>query len=110
MNTIHTFTQPTQFPKFWDEAWLKVAIDELDSRKMTPDEKASLEILIARNAESVKAESKKNKEARESENLAVKVETVKNALSMGFTVEQSARLVNVSVDFVLSIQQQLSAN
>ncbi len=31
--------------------------------KMTPDEKASLEILIARNAESVKAKSRKIKEA-----------------------------------------------
>ena len=53
MRTLHTVTLPTQFPKFWDEEWLKVAIDELDSRKMTPDEKALLEMLIARNAESV---------------------------------------------------------
>ena len=59
MRTIHTVTQPTQFPKFWDEEWLKVAIDELDSRKMTPDEKASFEILVARNAEAVKAETQK---------------------------------------------------
>ncbi len=112
MKTIHThtFTNPIQFPKFWDEDWLKVAIDELDSRKMTPDEKASLEILIARNAESVKAESRKIKQAREAENLAVKTETITNALSMGLTVEQSAKLANVSVDFVLSVQRQLSAN
>ena len=112
MKTIHThtFTNPIQFPKFWDEDWLKVAIDELDSRKMTPDEKASLEILIARNAESIKAESRKIKEARESENLVVKTETVKNALSMGLTIEQCAKLANVSLDFVLSVQQQFSAN
>ena len=110
MRTIHTVTQPTQFPQFWNEEWLKVAIDELDSRKMTPDEKASLEILIARNAESVKAESKKIKEARESENLVVKTEMVINAISMGLTVEQCAKLANVSSDFVLSVQRQLSAN
>lgn len=112
MKTIHThtFTNPIQFPKFWDEEWLKVAIDELDSRKMTPDEKASLEILIARNAESVKAESRKIKEAREAENLAVKTETVKNALTMGLTIGQSAKLANVSEDFVKSVQRQLSAN
>ena len=106
MKTIHTVTQTTQFPKFWDEAWLKVAIDELDSRKMTPDEKASLEILIARNAESVKAESRKIKQAIDIKNI----ETVTNALSMGLTVEQCAKLANVSVDFVLSVQRQLSAN
>jgi len=105
MKTLHTVTQPTQFPKFWDEEWLKVAIDELDSRKMTPDEKASLEILIARNAESVKAESRKIKEALDLKNI----ETVTNALIMGLSIEQSAKLANVSVDFVKSVQQQLSA-
>ncbi len=108
MKTIHThtFTNPIQFPKFWDEDCLKVAIDELDSRKMTPDEKASLEILIARNAESVKAESRKIKQALDLKNI----ETVTNALSMGLTVEQSAKLANVPIDFVLSVQRQLSDN
>lgn len=105
MRTIHTVTQPTQFPQFWNEEWLKVAIDELDSRKMTPDEKASLEILIARNAESVKAESRKIKEAEQ----RVKAEMVTNALNMGLTVEQCAKLANVSAEFVLSVQQQLTA-
>jgi predicted transposase/invertase (TIGR01784 family) len=108
MKTIHThtFTNPIQFPKFWDEDWLKIAIDELDSRKMTPDEKASLEILIARNAESVKAESRKINQAREAE----KIETIQNALKMGLTVQQCALLVSVSEDFVNAIQQQLSAS
>jgi predicted transposase/invertase (TIGR01784 family) len=106
MKTIHTVTQPTQFPKFWDEEWLKVAIDELDSRKMTPDERASLEILIARNAESVKAESRKIKEAIDLKNT----ETITNALLMGLTIEQSAKLANVSVDFVKAIKRQLSAD
>ena len=108
MKTIHThtFTNPIQFPKFWDEDWLKVAIDELDSRKMTPDEKASLEILIARNAESVKAENRKIKQTE----IRVKSEMVKNALEMGLTVGQSAKLANVSVDFVLTVQNQFLAN
>ena len=106
MRTIHTVTQPTQFPKFWDEEWLKLAIDELDSRKMTPDEKASLEILIARNAEAVKAESRKIKQAE----LRVKIEMVKNALEMGLTADLCAKLANVSEDFVLTIQQQLFTN
>ena len=104
MKTIHTVTQPTQFPQFWNEEWLKVAIDELDSRKMTPEEKASLEILIARNAESVKAESRKIKEAINLKNI----ETITNALSMGLTVEQTSKLANVSIDFVMSVQKQLA--
>jgi predicted transposase/invertase (TIGR01784 family) len=112
MKTIHThtFTNPIQFPKFWDEDWLKVAIDELDSRKMTPDEKASLEILIARNAESVKAESRKIKEARDSENLAVKTATVTKALLKGLDIQTVADITDTSLDFVKSVQLQLSAN
>jgi predicted transposase/invertase (TIGR01784 family) len=91
MKTIHTytFTSPIQFPKFWDEEWLKVAIDELDSRKMTPDEKASLEILIARNAEAV------NKEKRQLE------KSVSNLLGLNLlTIEQIATSLGTSVDFV----------
>lgn len=100
MRTIHTITQPIQFPKFWDEDWLKVAIDELDSRKMTPDEKASLEILIARNAESVKAESKKIEAAR----MADKIKTIKNLLGLGIlTNKQIAETVGVSEDLVVQL-------
>ncbi len=106
MRTIHTITQPTQFPKFWDEEWLKVAIDELDSRKMTPDEKASLEMLIARNAESVKAESKKIKQAVDVKTL----ETVTKALAKGLDIQTVADIADVSTDFVLSVQRQLSIN
>jgi hypothetical protein len=105
MKTIHTVTQPTQFPKFWDEAWLKVAIDELDSRKMTPDEKASLEILIARNAESVKAESRKIKEVEQRKSL----EFVTTLLQQtDFDVNKVATLAGVTEDFVKSVQQQLT--
>ena len=100
MRTIHTVTQPIQFPKFWDEDWLKIAIDELDSRKMTPDEKASLEILIARNAESVKAENRKIEAAR----MADKIETIKNLLSLGIlTNQQIAKTVGVSESLVIQL-------
>ncbi len=111
MKTIHThtFTNPIQFPKFWDEDWLKVAIDELDSRKMTPDEKASLEILIARNAESVKAESRKIKEAEDRKELNVKTEVVTKALLKGLDIETIADFADVSTEFVRSVQRQLTA-
>jgi len=105
MKTIHTVTHTTQFPKFWDEAWLKVAIDELDSRKMTPDEKASLEILIARNAESVKAESRKIKEAEKRKSL----EFVTGLLQQtDFDVNKIATLAGVTADFVKFVQRQLT--
>lgn len=102
MKTIHTVTQTTQFPEFWNEDWLKVAIDELDSRKMTPEEKASLEMLIARNAEAVRAEVFKiNQE---------KAKFIKYLLAEeNKSFEQIATIVGVSIDFVKSVQQQLSS-
>lgn len=97
MRTIHTVTQPTQFPKFWDEEWLKIAIDELDSRKMTPDEKASLEILIARNAEAINEERRKLKKA------------VTSLLSLNLlSVEQIATSLDTTADFVKAVQQQIT--
>lgn len=98
MRTIHTVTQQTQFPKFWDEEWLKIAIDELDSRKMTPDEKASLEILIARNAEAVNQERRRLKKA------------VANLLSLNLlSVEQIATSLDTTTDFVKAVQQQITS-
>jgi predicted transposase/invertase (TIGR01784 family) len=104
MKTIHTVTQPTQFPKFWNEEWLKIAIDELDRRKMTPDERASFEILVARNAEAVKAESRKIKEA-----LALKnIEIIIKALKRGkLSIEEIAEDNGVTVEFVIDLQRKL---
>jgi predicted transposase/invertase (TIGR01784 family) len=109
MKTIHThtFTNPTQFPQFWNEEWLRVAIDELDSRKMTPDEKASLEILIARNAESVKAESRKITEAKRQEKESFVIGLLQQT---DFEANKIAILAGVTVDFVKSVQRQLTAN
>jgi predicted transposase/invertase (TIGR01784 family) len=104
MQNLHTVTQPIQFPKFWNEEWLKIALDELDRRKMTPDERASFEILIARNAESVKAETRKIKAAE----LATKTNAINKALMRGkLSVEDIADYNDVSVEFVLEIQNSL---
>ncbi|GAA4418348.1 Rpn family recombination-promoting nuclease/putative transposase [Nibrella viscosa] len=103
MKTLHT-TEPTQYPAFWNEEWLRRAIDELDTRKMTPEERAYFARVTAANAEAVKAERQKIQEAREAENLAVKTETVKNLLSLGvLSISQIAKTVGVSEDFVLNL-------
>lgn len=97
MKTLHT-TEPTQYPVFWNEEWLKRAIDELDTRKMTPEERAYFARVIAANAEAVNAEKKRIKE--------VKKETVKNLLALDIlTIEQIANSVGVSTDIVVEIQQ-----
>lgn len=106
MKTLHT-TQPTQYPAFWNEEWLRRAIDELDTRKMTPEERAYFARVTAANAEAVKAEKQKVREAVEQK----EVETVTKAIKRGkLTIEEIAEDSGVSVDFVLEIQRGLAQN
>jgi predicted transposase/invertase (TIGR01784 family) len=101
MKMLHKVTQPIQFPKFWDEKWLKIAIDELDSRKMSPDEKANLEILIARNAEAVYSEKRKID--------AEKEKIVINLLLDGqMNDAKIAKMANVTLAFVNKVKQKLN--
>ncbi|MEA5427470.1 Rpn family recombination-promoting nuclease/putative transposase [Arcicella lustrica] len=103
MKTLHTVTETSQFPAFWDEEWLKKAIHEVDLRAMTVEQKLAFEMAISANALAVKNENKKIEEIR----LVDKTETVTNALNMGLTLEQCSILANVSLDFVKNIQEKL---
>jgi hypothetical protein len=110
MKTLHT-TEHTQYPAFWNEEWLKRAIDELDTRKMTPEERAYFARVTAANAEAVKAEKQKIREAEEQKEITVKTEAVSKALKGGkLTIEEIADYNGTSVDFVLEIQRQISIN
>jgi hypothetical protein len=100
MKTLHTI-EPTQYPAFWNEEWLRWAIDELDTRKMTPEERAYFARVTAANAEVVNAEKKRIEEAEERRENLVKSETVKNLLGLGvLTTSQIAQTVGVSEELV----------
>lgn len=105
MKTVHEVSEPTQFPQFWNEEWLQVAIQELDKRALTPEQRLSYEMTISANALAIKNEQKKIQEAAK----AIKEETVRNALQMGLTLEQAAKLAGVSIEFVEDIKQRISA-
>ena len=109
MKKLHT-TEPTQYPAFWNEEWLKRAIDELDTRKMTPEERAYFARVTATNAEAVKAEKNKIAEAEERRESLVKRETVKNALLKGLDINLIADIAGVSSDFVVEIQRQITSS
>ncbi|WP_020597840.1 Rpn family recombination-promoting nuclease/putative transposase [Spirosoma panaciterrae] len=109
MKTLHKATKPKQFPQFWSEEWLEAAIKELDTRAMTPEKRMAYEMTLSANALAIENENRKIQEAREAENLAVKAETVKNALQMGLTTDQSAKLASVTLEFVESVKQNLSS-
>lgn len=107
MKTVHEVSEPTQFPSFWDEEWLRVAIQELDKRAFTPEQRLSYEMTISANAVAVRNEQKKIEEAE----LRVKAETIAKSLKRGkLTVEEIAEDSSVSVDFVLDIQRRLAKN
>lgn len=104
MQTLHT-TEPTKYPAFWDEEWLRRAIDELDTRKMSPEQRAYFARVTAANAEAVKAEKQKIEEAE----VAVKTETVRRMLFDGrLSVEDIANFSGTSIDFVLNSKENLS--
>ncbi|MFN8346578.1 MAG: Rpn family recombination-promoting nuclease/putative transposase [Spirosomataceae bacterium] len=103
MNNLDTLTEPTQFPKFWDEDWLNIAIQELDTKLMTPEQRLAYEMTVSANALAIKNENKKIEEAK----LSEKTKAVRNLLKLGvLTHKQIADTIGVSEDFVF----QLSAN
>ena len=104
MKTIHEVSEPTQFPQFWNEEWLRVAIQELDKRAFTPEQRLSYEMTISANALAVKNENKKIQKAEEK----VKKAAIQKLLLQGkLSVEDIAEANDVTIDIVLEIQQNL---
>ncbi len=110
MKTIHKVSEPKQFPPFWNEEWLRVAIQELDKRAFTLEERLSYEMTISANALAVRNEQKKIEEAEKRREKAVKTEVVAKALNRGkLTIDEIAEDNGVSIDFVRQVQQKVSA-
>lgn len=105
MQNLHTVTETSQFPTFWNEDWLKKAISEVDIRNMTPEQKLAYEMAISANALAVKNENKKIEEAKRT----LIIEAVTKALKRGkLSIEEIAEDNNVTIDFVLFVQKELS--
>lgn len=97
MKTLHNApADPIQWPKFWNEEWLQRAIDELNTRKMTPEERFQFARYTAINAEAVNAER-----ARLSG-------IIQRSLRKGLTLEEIAEINEVSLDYVRELHQDLS--
>jgi len=106
MKTLHTVTDPAQYPKFWTEEWLQLAISELDKRNMTPEELLDYEMTLSANALVVKNERKKIDKAV----VETATKAVQKALAAGkLTVEEIADYNDVPVEFVLDVQRQMES-
>jgi predicted transposase/invertase (TIGR01784 family) len=105
MKNLHKVTKPIQYPQFWDEEWLQVAIHEVDTKAMTPEERLTYEMIISGNAIAIKNENKKIEKAKQEK----ATEVVKRMLIKGkYTIEDIADIAEVGTDFVLDVQMQLS--
>ncbi|MCY7351831.1 MAG: Rpn family recombination-promoting nuclease/putative transposase [Cytophagaceae bacterium] len=100
MKTLHTVTDPSQYPQFWNEEWLKLAISELDKRAMTPEELLDYEMTLSANALVLKNERKKIEE--------VKLQAIRKGLIKGLPAELVAEINDVPIEFVHDVQKQLN--
>lgn len=103
MKNLHTITEASQFPKFWNEEWLKRAILEVDLRNMTPEQKLAYEMTLSANALAVKNENKKIDAVKESFVVSLIEQT-------DFDDEKIADLSNTSSEFVTRVRKKLSAD
>ncbi|MCY7352001.1 MAG: hypothetical protein LH606_15280 [Cytophagaceae bacterium] len=107
MKTLHKVKSKRQFPEFWDEDWLKAAIQEVDRSAMSADKRLAYEMLIAQNAAAVHSEKKKIEEAENRREFTVKKSAITKSLLKGLTPELVAEVNDVPLSFVLSIQSEL---
>ena len=107
MKTLHHAPEDKiQWPEFWTEDWIKLAIEELDKHNMDPEELLQYEMTLSANALAVKNEKKKVAKAvaeATSKTVAVTV-----ALLGGkFTIEEIADYSDVPIEFVRDVQRQM---
>lgn len=64
MQNAHKITDASQFPPFWDESWIKKAMEEIDTRRMSPEQRLQYEMQLSANALAVKHARLKEEEAQ----------------------------------------------
>ena len=61
MKNLQTYADRpvTEFPEFWTEEWLKIAIEELDTRRFSAEQYERYAVTLARNASAIQMEQVK---------------------------------------------------
>ncbi|WP_228724331.1 hypothetical protein [Spirosoma sp. KUDC1026] len=105
MKTLDTTNTPTQFPQFWTEEWLDIAIKELDTRAMTPENRLFYEMTLSANALAIKNEQKRIEEGKNQ----AKETIIANLLHQtDFDNDKIAAITGVSAEFVETVRQKLA--
>lgn len=96
MKTLHTVSDPKQYPAFWTEEWLQSAINEVDKRAMSPEELLEYEMALPANALALKHEER------------VITKTVQKLLRQGkLSIQEIAESCDISLEHVNTIQKQM---
>ena len=107
MKTLHTTApDPTQWPAFWTEDWIQLAIHEVDKLALPPEELLNYYMTLSKNALIVRNEKLKIAAAEK----AVTAAAVKKALLRGkLSAAEIADDHDVTAEFVAEIKRQLLA-
>jgi predicted transposase/invertase (TIGR01784 family) len=101
MKMLETAPTPTQYPAFWNEEWLAIAIRELDTRALTPEERLAYEVTLVNNTLAVEGEKRRIEEAT----TETKLQAIRKALRQGkLTIGEIADMLDVPVDVVTEQQ------
>jgi hypothetical protein len=105
--TMKNFTQyavSTQFPQFWNEEWLQIAINELDTRNFSPEQRVRYETILAQNAVAVYNE----KQAISKAVLEAKKDAILKLLAANkLTFEEIAGFFDIPLEYVKKLNEEI---
>lgn len=114
MKNLKTYadTPPTQFPAFWTEEWLNVAIKELDTRQFSPEQMEQYMMALAKNAQVIEDERikvlKAEQKGREEATRETKKQAIIKQLQRGkLTEAEIAEDNDMTLEFVKELKSGL---
>ena len=107
MKYAHRFNvNKDTFPPFWAKAHYEVALKRLNTSRMSPLDIALYENMLMRAKTVAESQDQKTKEEAEKAVKEKVKKAVQNALIMGIgTIEQIAKMQEVSIDFVKQVKK-----
>ncbi len=112
MQNAHKITNLAAFPTFWDETWLRIALEEVDTRAMNPEQLLQFEMQLSANAMAVHRAAREREEAaaegREEGREAAKLVAARKALLRGkLTIQEIAEDTELPLAVVEAQRRQL---
>lgn len=111
MQNAHKITDLSLFPKFWDEHWIRIALEEVDTRAMTPEQLLQFEMQLSANAIAVKHAQRALDEAKAAGNIQgreqLQISTIRRLLLKGKGFVEVADDLDVPLALVEAQREQL---